>query len=197
MWIKRTLTLTVWLLLGCSMQAGVNHQVRPEADRIGLTAEGKDKTLVLAQDGKTDYVIAQSVNASPSEQYAATELQKFLKEISGAEFPVITDDKPLQPCEIILGQNKHLAKLLNSCEMGNESSKSVPDFIGTRSGATKQSDEVVASVSEAIPLDCHGLRPRNALAGGLPRSLRSLAMTKKGLRHSLNKRGFRGVSVRG
>ncbi|NOZ23388.1 MAG: DUF4838 domain-containing protein [Planctomycetes bacterium] len=67
--------------------------------------------LVLADGGKSDYVIVVGTDASPSEKYAAEELQRFLKEISGAELKIVTDDVEPQPKEIILGKNKHLERL--------------------------------------------------------------------------------------
>ncbi|MBI4834768.1 MAG: DUF4838 domain-containing protein [Planctomycetes bacterium] len=67
--------------------------------------------ITFVRNNKTDYVIVTAVNASDSERHAAVELAKFLKEISGADFPVITDEQPLGEHEIILGANEHLKKL--------------------------------------------------------------------------------------
>lgn len=76
-----------------------------------VPVESLNKNLTIAQDGKSDYVIVTAVDPSPSEKLAASELQKFIKEISGAELTIITDAEKLQSKEIILGQNKHLAKI--------------------------------------------------------------------------------------
>jgi len=73
------------------------------------TAESAE--LVLADNGRSEYVIVVAADASPSEKHAAAELQRFLKEISGAELNVITDDTDPAPKEIILGDNKHLKRL--------------------------------------------------------------------------------------
>ncbi|MEK7448956.1 MAG: DUF4838 domain-containing protein [Planctomycetota bacterium] len=87
------------LLFGCAGPSiPTNGQPLPE-------------NLVLARDGKTDYVIVISGMASPSENHAAMELQKFLKEISGVTLPVITDNQALTPNEIILGDNNRLKQL--------------------------------------------------------------------------------------
>ncbi|MFO0944958.1 MAG: DUF4838 domain-containing protein, partial [Planctomycetota bacterium] len=50
--------------------------------------------LSLAENGGTDYRIAVSADASPSEKHAAKELAAFLRTISGAEFPVIDAQGP-------------------------------------------------------------------------------------------------------
>jgi len=73
--------------------------------------------LVLADNGPSDYVIVIGADASPSEKHAAAELQKFLKEISGAELQIVTDDAPMRPHEIILGENKHLKQLNTTIDM--------------------------------------------------------------------------------
>jgi hypothetical protein len=45
--------------------------------------------LTLAQAGHTDYTILVSQRASPAERYAAAELQKYLGEMTGADFPLV------------------------------------------------------------------------------------------------------------
>ena len=44
--------------------------------------------LILAKNGKTDYVIAFAGKPTDVEQYAAKELRFFLKEITGADFQI-------------------------------------------------------------------------------------------------------------
>ncbi|MEW6234855.1 MAG: DUF4838 domain-containing protein [Candidatus Omnitrophota bacterium] len=66
----------------------------------------------LFQKGKTDYAIIVGENASDSEQWAAKELQHWLKEISGAEFPLRNDSENPTPNEIVLGWNHHSQALL-------------------------------------------------------------------------------------
>ncbi len=50
-------------------------------------------------------------NAIPSVKYSAEELQRFIKEISGAELPIVTDSIPIQGKEIILGKNRRLEEI--------------------------------------------------------------------------------------
>ncbi|MCC6446070.1 MAG: DUF4838 domain-containing protein [Armatimonadetes bacterium] len=49
-------------------------------------------TLTIAQGGKSDYIIVIPANASPSEERAGRELQRFLLEITGARLPILRDD---------------------------------------------------------------------------------------------------------
>ncbi len=65
--------------------------------------------VMLAKAGKTDYTIVISLEASPSEKHGAEELQAFLKEITGAEFPVRTEaaSGPM----ILVGDSPALASL--------------------------------------------------------------------------------------
>ena len=64
--------------------------------------------LVLADGGKSDYRIVLADNASPSTRHGAEELQAFLEQMTGAKLPIVSDQKPMSPCEIILGDNAHL-----------------------------------------------------------------------------------------
>ncbi len=67
--------------------------------------------LVLADGGKSDYQIVLADNASPSTRHGAEELQSFLRQITGATLPIVSDRKPTGPHEIILGDNAHLRQL--------------------------------------------------------------------------------------
>lgn len=77
---------------------------------------GKRIEYSLFQNGKTDYSIVLGEKASDSEQWAAKELQHWLKEVSGAEFPIRKDSEPQNPNEIIVGYNRHSIALLDEKE---------------------------------------------------------------------------------
>ena len=74
----------------------------------GLTMREK---LVLAENGRSEYRIVISKEASPSERHAARELQSFLKQIANVELPIVTDEAEMSGKEIILGRNRHLEGL--------------------------------------------------------------------------------------
>ncbi len=67
--------------------------------------------LILADAGKTDFRIVIAADAGPSTQYAAKELQSFLKQISDAELPIVNDREQATEHEIELGLNSHLKAL--------------------------------------------------------------------------------------
>lgn len=67
--------------------------------------------LTLASEGKSRYSIVMASNAPPSEQYAARELQQYLEKLGGAKLPIVSDNVPISPCEILLGDNAHARKL--------------------------------------------------------------------------------------
>jgi hypothetical protein len=50
--------------------------------------------LTIVDDGRSEYCIVLDADASPSERYAAEELQKFLKEISGYAIPILSSRAP-------------------------------------------------------------------------------------------------------
>ncbi len=72
---------------------------------------GRRTGLVLAEGGQSAYRIVIPAASSPVERHAADELQRFLREISGATLPVVTDREPAQPAEVALGRTNRLAAL--------------------------------------------------------------------------------------
>ena len=62
---------------------------------------------VLARHGRTGYRIVLSPSASPCVRHSAEELKATLQAISGAEFPLVFDDLPPIPTEIVVGSNRH------------------------------------------------------------------------------------------
>ena len=76
------------------------------------TAEVKtEEKIILADNGYSRYSIVIPTHATDLEQKAATVLQNYLLQISGAALPVITADKHRSSHEIILGQNERLDEL--------------------------------------------------------------------------------------
>lgn len=67
---------------------------------------GNRKEYSLFSNGKSDYRIAISGNSSESEKWAASELQHWIKEISGVELPVQNLDQPYQGPQIVVGYNE-------------------------------------------------------------------------------------------
>lgn len=57
----------------------------------------------LADNGRSDWRIVLGRGASPSEAFAAEELQKYIRDISGALLPLIDDGEPAAPREIRVG----------------------------------------------------------------------------------------------
>ena len=75
-------------------------------------AAGNRMEHVLFDSGKTDYVIALPLGASTSEQWAAKELQYWLKEISGAELPIVPPSNDTADRAILVGYSPQAAKCL-------------------------------------------------------------------------------------
>ena len=75
-------------------------------------ATGKRIEHELFSNGRTNYAIVVGTEATESERWAATELQHWLKEVSGADFPIRSDAELSQKQEIIVGFNRHAQELL-------------------------------------------------------------------------------------
>ena len=77
--------------------------------------------LNLVVDGVSDYVIVRGENAYISEVTASTELQKYLKQISGVEIPIITDSTAPVEKEIVVGKtNREADGEFNRDELGDD-----------------------------------------------------------------------------
>jgi len=59
--------------------------------------------LTLASGGKTAYTIIVDPDATVAEQHAAAELSSFLKQVTGADFPVTTTGAPLSTPMLLVG----------------------------------------------------------------------------------------------
>ena len=69
--------------------------------------------LTLATRGQpAAFAIVRSVSASPSQVYAAEELQNFTAQLTGVRLPILTDDAPLPAHAIILGETRHSPQVL-------------------------------------------------------------------------------------
>lgn len=66
-------------------------------------AGGKRTEHVLFEKGQSAYRIALVPDASESEKWAAKELQHWVKEISGAELPIVTASKTTEEPKIMVG----------------------------------------------------------------------------------------------
>ncbi len=62
------------------------------------------ETLNLVVDGTSEYVIVRGENAYISEITASTELQNYVKQITGVEIPIVTDSTEPAEKEIVVGK---------------------------------------------------------------------------------------------
>ena len=72
---------------------------------------------VFIKNGKSDYVIVLSESASPSESYAANELQKTVKQMSGCTLPIVLTAKAPQTKRIFIGQSFLTDSLIDDIDL--------------------------------------------------------------------------------
>ena len=65
----------------------------------------------LFRNGKSKYRIVVATSASTSEQTAAEELQKYIREISGVELPIV-NDLNTKGAKIFVGYNSRVGEIL-------------------------------------------------------------------------------------
>lgn len=87
--------------------------------------------LTIIKNGKTNYKIVIAKNADSAVQRAAFILQDYLKKISGAVLPVITDAQPPSPREIVIGNNARSRKDKSLSVNLNEDGYYIKTKVGT------------------------------------------------------------------
>jgi uncharacterized protein YceK len=70
--------------------------------------------LTLAAEGESKYRIVIAQDAPEPVAWGAQELQRFLKEMSGAELPIVTDREPATRREILVGESNRFQELVGS-----------------------------------------------------------------------------------
>lgn len=126
--MKRFLTFTLAALMLLSILTACNGEdptIQPDVSGDSIE-EGKEpvmdmKNLNLVVDGVSEYVIVRGENASPSEVTAASELQAYIKQISGAELPIVTDSAEPVVKEIVVGKtNREKDGVFDRTELGED-----------------------------------------------------------------------------
>jgi hypothetical protein len=74
-------------------------------------SETNDATLTFVSGGQSEYQIVIPAKPSASEQRAAEELAYFIKEISGAELPIVSESQGLPAKAILLGRMRLLSEV--------------------------------------------------------------------------------------
>ena len=114
----------------CSVVSGGVRIQTAEGDRM----EG---TFCIAADGRTDYRIVVPCEPSSTEEIAVAELEKYLQQISGVEFEVVSDATTGTDAEIIVGFGSRTATLLpelsSKCTRNSLSPSRTPTFSQTLS----------------------------------------------------------------
>ena len=82
--------VTVFASAGCKRDGGATEQERTEIGGEPLAFDDTNEYLV--KNGKSDYKIAVSSEASKTEKYAAEELQYFIEKSTAVKLPIVNDD---------------------------------------------------------------------------------------------------------
>lgn len=90
---------------------------------LNLTSVANSQSLTIVKDGKSNYTIVISPDASLSEHHGAQELQMFLEIISGCFIPIKQDNQEVTGPMILVGQSAALNKIdntINFADLGDE-----------------------------------------------------------------------------
>jgi len=75
--------------------------------------------IMLVQNGQSNYQIVISRSANEIERKAATELQKYIGEISGKLLPIVPDSTRENEFEILIGKSNRIQKLLPEFDLSS------------------------------------------------------------------------------
>ena len=89
---------------------------------VSANVQASDTMQFLVKNAKSSYVIVVSDNASPSEKHAASELQRFIYDVSGARLPVTNTGSKLRAYFIAVGAQAASAfgAKVNTADLGDE-----------------------------------------------------------------------------
>lgn len=80
---------------------------------LTAAASALAQELTLATRGQpAACTIVRPASASPSQVYAAEELQRFIEQMTGVKLPIATDEAALPPRAVLLGETRFTAQLL-------------------------------------------------------------------------------------
>ncbi len=120
------LSMMLTVLAACNNEPVVDEtpddgQQQEENQGNDKVEEPFDGTLKLVVDGVSDYVIVRGENAYISEVTASTELQKYLKQISGVEIPIVTDaTAPVEKEIVVCKTNRESDGEFDRTELGTD-----------------------------------------------------------------------------
>ena len=123
--IMLVLAMLFSILAACQTDKSVDDVENPDNNQQeGVQGDGKEDVSIMLNlivDGVSEYVIVRGENAAPSEFTAAAELQAYLKKISGAELPIVTDSVEAVEKEIVVGKtNRESDDFVDRAELGDD-----------------------------------------------------------------------------
>ena len=98
------LSMVLTILAACNQNDPVTDPVLGDEQEAEGHGGEVSEIIDLVVDGVSEYVIVRGENAYISEITAATELQSYLKQISGFEIPIVTDSAEPVAKEIVVGK---------------------------------------------------------------------------------------------
>ncbi len=122
--MKKTVCTLLAMLMLLTMLAACNKEPVEDVENPDEPQQEEvfaPETVDIVVDGVSDYVIVRGENAYISEITASTELQKYLKQITGVEIPVVTDSTVAVEKEIVVGKtNRENDGAFNRDELGQD-----------------------------------------------------------------------------
>jgi len=105
--------------LNCARRAAKSSAFMVSALLLGCSLLVSCSSNTLFDEGKSEYKIVLSSSASTSEKTAANELQQYIKEISGAELPIVDEVNGKGAC-IYIGYDSRVEALIGKKDIQDD-----------------------------------------------------------------------------
>ncbi|MCC6396152.1 MAG: class A beta-lactamase, subclass A2 [Bacteroidetes bacterium] len=91
---------------------GTNERIIADVARAAWEHFSGERACTIVVNGESPYRIVIPALANDVERKAAEELQKFILKMSDVQLPVVDDTAGVNPCEILIGRNNRVRRLI-------------------------------------------------------------------------------------
>lgn len=104
MLLSLLVTASLLSLSSCSYKDYATEKPAEKISTVPVDTQPGVPKIMIAENGTSSYVIVRGKNAGHSEVFAAAELAKYIKQSTGANLSVVTDEQPETAGEILIGK---------------------------------------------------------------------------------------------
>lgn len=93
---------------------------RVKKNHYAFAQTSTPNAITLAQDGRSDFSLVIPANASATEEFSAQELQRYIRQATGAKLPVVRSSSRISGAAIYVGTNPQIWNLPQTAYKGKD-----------------------------------------------------------------------------